>query len=61
VTLDVGGKELFVTNLGDDTYFNDPIKVGDTVAAHWSTDDVHILSRADTGTTLDPYGEEAAA
>ena len=61
VTINVGGKELFVANLGDDFYFNDPITVGDTVAAHWSTDDVHILSRADSGTTVDPYGEDVAA
>ena len=60
VTLEVASREAFVANLSDDTYFADPLRVGDAVTARWAASDVHVLERADTGAALDPYAEEAA-
>ena len=60
VTLDVASHEAFVANLADDTYFAEPLKVGEEVTARWAVEDVHILERADTGAAIDPYAEDAA-
>lgn len=56
VTIDVGGA-IFVANVADGTYFAQPVGIGDRVIASWNTEDVHILSKADTGAAGNPYLE----
>ena len=46
---------IFVANISDRAYFAEPVDAGDRVIASWSTDDVHVLSKADTGAAGDPY------
>lgn len=48
---------VFVANISDRAYFAEPVAVGDPVVASWKTEDVHILSKVDTGTEGDPYLE----
>jgi putative spermidine/putrescine transport system ATP-binding protein len=54
VTLDTAGA-VFVANVSDRAYFAEHVDTGDKVVARWSVDDVHVLSKADTGTAGDPY------
>ena len=54
VTLDVGGG-VFVANISDGAYFAEPVTMGDPVIASWKTEDVHILTKVDTGAAGDPY------
>jgi putative spermidine/putrescine transport system ATP-binding protein len=54
VTLDVGGG-IFVANISDGAYFAEPVTMGDPVIASWKTEDVHILTKVDTGVAGDPY------
>jgi putative spermidine/putrescine transport system ATP-binding protein len=54
VTVNVGGG-VFVANVGDGAYFTEPVDMGDPVVASWNTQDVHVLSKADTGAAGDPY------
>jgi putative spermidine/putrescine transport system ATP-binding protein len=56
VTLDVGGG-IFVANISDGAYFAEPVAMGDAVIASWKTEDVHILTKVDTGLAGDPYLE----
>jgi len=42
VTLEGGGED-FVVNLPDGEFFADPVNAGDTVRAHWTASDVHLL------------------
>ena len=56
VTIDVGN-DLFVANVSDAAYFVDPVGVGDDVVATWKAEDVHVLSKVDTGGAGDPYLE----
>ena len=54
VTLDVGGG-IFVANISDGAYFAEPVTMGDPVIASWKTEDVHILTKVDSGAAGDPY------
>jgi putative spermidine/putrescine transport system ATP-binding protein len=54
VTLDTAGG-VFVANVSDRAYFAEHVDTGDKVVASWSTDDVHVLSKVDTGVAGDPY------
>ena len=58
VTVDVGN-DLFVANVSDSAYFRDPVDVADIVVATWMVEDVHVLTKIDTGKAGDPYLEEA--
>jgi putative spermidine/putrescine transport system ATP-binding protein len=46
---------IFVANVSDRAYFAEHVVTGDNVVASWSTDDVHVLSKVDTGAAGDPY------
>jgi len=52
------GSGLFVANVSDRAYFAEAVDTGDAVVASWKTEDVHILSKADSGGAADPYQEE---
>ncbi|MDQ2705866.1 MAG: ABC transporter ATP-binding protein [Pseudomonadota bacterium] len=54
VTINTAGG-VFVANVSDRAYFAEPVDTGDKVVATWSTEDVHILSKVDTGVAGDPY------
>jgi putative spermidine/putrescine transport system ATP-binding protein len=55
VTLDIAGDaEEFVANLSDETFFTDPLEIGDRVVARWSASDIKLL---DDG----PLAREGAA
>ena len=54
VKIDLGGG-VFVANLPDGAYFANPVGSGDRVTASWSTADVNILAKVDTGAAGDPY------
>ena len=43
VTLDLGNDEEFVANLLDETFFRDPLDIGDRVVARWSASDIKLL------------------
>jgi len=43
VTLEGAGDEDFVVNLPDRDFLADPVDTGDTVRAHWTASDVHLL------------------
>lgn len=58
VTIKTGGA-AFVANISDNAYFAEPVDTGDSVVASWRTDDVHVLSKADSGTVGDPYEDGA--
>lgn len=49
---------VFVANVSDGAYFAEPVTIGDPVVASWKTEDVHVLSKVDTGAAGDPYLEE---
>ena len=59
VTLDVGGG-IFVANISDGAYFAEPVTMGDAVIASWKTEDVHVLTKVDTGLAGDPYLDAGA-
>ncbi|WP_108610676.1 ABC transporter ATP-binding protein [Aminobacter sp. MSH1] len=54
VTLKAAGG-VFVANVSDRAYFAEPVDTGDAVVATWATEDVHVLSRVDTGVAGDSY------
>jgi putative spermidine/putrescine transport system ATP-binding protein len=56
VSIDTGGGD-FVANVSDSDYFAEPVDTGDPVIASWNRDDVHVLSKVDTGDAADPYLE----
>ena len=43
VTLGGDGGDDFVVNLPEGEFFADPVNAGDTVRAHWTASDVHLL------------------
>ena len=43
VTLDLGNDEEFVAHLLDETFFRDPLDIGDRVMARWSASDIKLL------------------
>jgi putative spermidine/putrescine transport system ATP-binding protein len=54
VKVDLGGG-VFVANVGDGTYFADPLDNGDKVTASWDAADVNVLTKVDKGDAGDPY------
>jgi putative spermidine/putrescine transport system ATP-binding protein len=54
VTINIGGG-VFVANVSDQAYFAEPVGLGDPVLARWNIEDVHILSKVDSGAAGDPY------
>jgi putative spermidine/putrescine transport system ATP-binding protein len=54
VTINTAGG-VFVANVSDRAYFAEPVGTGDAVVASWNTEDVHILSKVDTGAAGDSY------
>ena len=54
VTINTAGG-VFVANVSDRAYFAEPVDTGDAVVARWNTEDVHILSKVDTGAAGDSY------
>ncbi len=54
VTLKAEGDE-FVANVSDRDYFAEPVETGDAVVATWNAEDVHVLSKVDTGGTSGSY------
>ena len=54
VTINIGD-DLFVANVSDADYFAEPVDRGDHVTASWLANDVHLLSKLDTGAAGDPY------
>jgi putative spermidine/putrescine transport system ATP-binding protein len=57
VTLKTAGGQ-FVANVSDRAYFAEAVDTGDAVVASWRTEDVHILSKADSEGAADPYQDE---
>jgi putative spermidine/putrescine transport system ATP-binding protein len=49
------GSGVFVANVSDSAYFAEPVAMGDPVIASWKVEDVHVLSKVDTGVAGDPY------
>ena len=43
VTLELGHNEEFVANLLDETFFANPLDIGDRVVARWSASDIKLL------------------
>jgi putative spermidine/putrescine transport system ATP-binding protein len=43
VTLELGHKEEFVAHLLDETFFANPLDIGDRVVARWSASDIKLL------------------
>ncbi len=65
VTLEAAGHDEFVTYVGDNKYFAQPVDIGDAVTASWQTKDVHLLrgnldSRAE-GVMTGAYDQDADA
>jgi putative spermidine/putrescine transport system ATP-binding protein len=54
VTIKTAGG-IFVANISDRAYFAEHVDTGDKVVASWSAEDVHVLSKVDTGTAGEPY------
>jgi putative spermidine/putrescine transport system ATP-binding protein len=61
VSIDIGGRELFVVYLRDVDFYADPIAMGDQVTASWPTEQTYLLEVPDTEEDIDPYSEEVAA
>jgi putative spermidine/putrescine transport system ATP-binding protein len=59
VTVNIGQPHAFVANISDAAYFTDPAKGGDAVTVSWQAEDVHVLSKADTGDAGVPYLDAA--
>jgi putative spermidine/putrescine transport system ATP-binding protein len=58
VTMDTSSG-AFVANVSDSAYFAEPVDKGDAAVASWNSDDVHILSKVDSGKAGDPYLEDS--
>jgi len=43
VTLDLAGEEEFVAHVLDESFFGDPLDIGDRVVARWSASDIKLL------------------
>ena len=54
VTLQAEGDE-FVANVSDRAFFAEPVEAGDAVVATWNPEDIHVLSKVDTGGAGDSY------
>jgi putative spermidine/putrescine transport system ATP-binding protein len=65
VTIDLTDGEEFVANVADETFFRDPLDIGDKVVARWSASDVNLLtdgtSEKDSATVLKPAPVAAAS
>ncbi len=61
VTLSLGEGDEFVANLQDETFFGNPLDIGDRVAARWSASDVKLLDEGPVARDLPPAAEAAVA
>ncbi|WP_237684188.1 ABC transporter ATP-binding protein [Pseudaminobacter soli (ex Zhang et al. 2022)] len=52
VTINVAS-DVFVANVSDSAYFAEPVDTGDPVVANWKAEDVHVLSKVDSGVAAD--------
>ncbi len=57
VSIDTGTGD-FVANVADGAYFAEPVDMGDPVIATWDRNDIHILSKVDTGEAGAAYLED---
>ncbi|WP_051469585.1 ABC transporter ATP-binding protein [Chelativorans sp. J32] len=55
VSIVLDGGETFVANMPDHEFFAEPVDHGVPVVARWKPEHVHVLSKADTEGTKDPY------
>ncbi len=58
VSIDTGTSD-FVANVADSAYFAEPVDTGDPVVASWEKEDIHILSKVDTGEAGAAYLEDS--
>jgi putative spermidine/putrescine transport system ATP-binding protein len=58
VTLELGHNEEFVAHLLDETFFANPLDIGDRVVARWSASDIKLLD--DGPVTHEPASAQAA-
>jgi putative spermidine/putrescine transport system ATP-binding protein len=60
VTLDLGAEnvEEFVANVADETFFAEPLDIGDRVVARWSASDINLLDEGPVAS--DPAPAETA-
>jgi putative spermidine/putrescine transport system ATP-binding protein len=54
ITIEGPSPEDFVANLPDTEFFADPVEVGDTIVARWSTSDIRVLPGG-AGVSQRPY------
>jgi putative spermidine/putrescine transport system ATP-binding protein len=62
VTLDLANDEEFVANQLDESFFADPLDIGDRVVARWSTTDIRLLDDglvADAPASAAPFAAAA--
>jgi putative spermidine/putrescine transport system ATP-binding protein len=57
VTVDIDNG-VFVANVSESAYFAEPLHKGDRIVASWKIEDVHILSKVESGAGSEPYVEE---
>jgi putative spermidine/putrescine transport system ATP-binding protein len=57
VTVDID-HGVFVANVSESAYFAEPLNKGDRIVASWQIEDVHILSKVESGAGSEPYLEE---
>jgi putative spermidine/putrescine transport system ATP-binding protein len=56
VTLDLGDAEEFVAHVTDETFFAQPLDIGDRVVARWSASDVKLLEDGPVAEETAPAG-----
>jgi putative spermidine/putrescine transport system ATP-binding protein len=62
ITIDLGDGEEFVANVAEESYFLDPIDIGDRAVATWTAGDVRLLEdRASAATTALKHHSSVAA
>ena len=59
VTIDLSSPEEFVANVPEDTYFADPMEIGDPVLAGWTPRNVHVLDGAERAPAERAYAASA--
>ncbi|MDQ0396521.1 ABC transporter ATP-binding protein [Labrys monachus] len=55
VSILVAGGSAFVANVADEEFFAGPVGPGDRVVASWKPEQVHVLSKVDSGEARKPY------
>ena len=61
VTLDLGDPEEFVAHVADETFFANPLDIGDRVVARWSASDVNLLEDGPVALEAGPASSALAA